>query len=344
MSHLDDLVGPRATAPPPPPPDVDDMEPAFIDEDAPDTEVVADLDEEDDAPMSESDDETDDAAAAAAGGGDAIVDDRDAAGDAIVPPSDDAIAVVSSHAKPVFAVAWSPTAPDVFATGGGDDLAKLHRLSAAADGVSATVSASVDLRGHADTISDLAFNHDGALLASGGLDGRAMIWNAATGAAVRTLEGPGGGLEWVRWHPKGNVLLAGSEDYTAWMWNADDGAAMQIFAGHSNTVLCGGFSPDGKTVVTGSHDGSLRVWAPRTGECKTQFFGHPYHDGPVTCVDFHPTTEGLMLTGSEDNTARLISGVSGKVLGTLVAHAETLECVGLRRVLYTGPHTTAWAW
>jgi ribosome assembly protein SQT1 len=109
-------------------------------------------------------------------------------------------------------------------------------------------------------------------------------------------------------------------------------------------VLCGGFSPDGKTVVTGSHDGSLRVWAPRTGECKTQFFGHPYHDGPVTCVDFHPTTEGLMLTGSEDNTARLISGVSGKVLGTLVAHAETLECVGLRRVLYTGPHTTAWAW
>ena len=36
-----------------------------------------------------------------------------------------------------------------------------------------------------------------------------------------------------------------------------------------------------------------------------------------------------MLTGSEDNTARLVSGVSGKVLGTLAAHAETLECVGL---------------
>ena len=35
------------------------------------------------------------------------------------------------------------------------------------------------------------------------------------------------------------------------------------------------------------------------------------------------------MTGSEDNTARLVSGVSGKVLGTLAAHAETLECVGL---------------
>jgi WD40 repeat protein len=57
--------------------------------------------------------------------------------------------------------------------------------------------------------------------------------------------------------------------------------------------------------------------------------GHPYHDGPVTCLDFHPSTEGLLLTGSEDNTARLVSGVSGKVLGTLAAHAETIECVGL---------------
>lgn len=33
--------------------------------------------------------------------------------------------------------------------------------------------------------------------------------------------------------------------------------------------------------------------------------------------------------GSEDNTARLVSGANGKVLGTLVAHTETLECVGL---------------
>lgn len=306
----------------------DDMhEPVFLGDEH--GEVVADLDEEDDAPMSDSDDDE-------PGAGAADMEDRDAAlGDEIEPPSDDAVAVVTAHAAPVFSCAWSPTDGAVFATGGGDDVAFLHRVSDAASAPRTSSAPPADvtsaaLRGHTDTVSSLSFNHDGSLLASGGLDGKALVWSVADPALPpRALEGPGGGLEWVRWHPKGNVLLAGSEDFTAWMWNAADGALMQVFAGHSNSVSCGGFSPDGKTVATGSFDGSLRLWAPRTGECSTLFMGHPYHDGPVTCLDFHPNTEGLLLTGSEDNTARLVSGVSGKVLGTLAAHAETIECVGL---------------
>ena len=306
--------------------DDDDMhEPVFLGDEH--GEVVADLDEEDDAPMSDSDDEDDLVKGAA------DMEDRDAAmGDEIEPPSDDSVAVVTKHTAPVFSCAWSPSSPNVFATGGGDDVAMLHVVSdastpkAGAPPVSVT---SVELKSHTDTVSSLAFNHDGSLLASGGLDGKACVWNVADGKCVQNMEGPGGGLEWVRWHPKGNVLLAGSEDFTAWMWNAGDGQLMQVFSGHSASVSCGGFAPDGKTVATGSFDGSCRLWAPRTGECVTLFMGHPYHDGPVTCLDFHPCTEGLIMTGSEDNTARLISGVSGKVLGSLIAHTETLECVGM---------------
>lgn len=48
------------------------------------------------------------------------------------------------------------------------------------------------------------------------------------GNLLHCLEGPGGGIEWMHWHPRGHVLLAGSEDFTAWLWNAADGSCMQV--------------------------------------------------------------------------------------------------------------------
>ncbi|KAF9604133.1 hypothetical protein IFM89_002808 [Coptis chinensis] len=97
------------------------------------------------------------------------------------------------------------------------------------------------------------------------------------GSLKCTLEGPGGGIELVRWHPRGYVVLAGSEDSTAWMWNGDKNVFLNMFSGHSNTVTCGDFTRDGKMVCTGSEDASLRIWNPRNGECVHVVRDHPYH-------------------------------------------------------------------
>ena len=42
------------------------------------------------------------------------------------------------------------------------------------------------------------------------------------------LEGPGGAIEWLHWHPKGDVILAGTDEFTVWLWNAQTGACMQV--------------------------------------------------------------------------------------------------------------------
>lgn len=293
----------------------EDRDEAFVDLSDPSYEEMADLDEDDEAPMSSDEDEVE----ADAGG-----EDRDAAASAtIVPEREDAEMVIDAHGAPVYCVAWSCDVSEAtVASGGGDDRGYLRRGAAGRF-----------LGGHAESVSACAFSADGGVLATGGLEGRVCVHDGKTGELLRSLEGPGGGIEWVAWHPRGRVVLAGSEDFTAWMWNGDDGALMQVFTGHSDRVSCGGFTPDGKHVVTGSYDGSLRVWQPRTGACEQTFRGHPFHDGPLTCIGFHPSVQGLMITGSEDNTARLVNSANGKVLAPLVAHTETIEAVGFCDVM-----------
>lgn len=126
----------------------------------------------------------------------------------------------------MYSVAWSPTAADVVATGGADDTAYIWRVGQEA--FEQTGGAVLELSGHSDTVSALAFSADGSTLASGGMDGQVKVWEAASGRCLQTLEGPGDAVEWVAWHPKGNVLLAGAADFTAWMWLPHTGACMQV--------------------------------------------------------------------------------------------------------------------
>lgn len=60
------------------------------------------------------------------------------------------------------------------------------------------------------------------------IKGIVKVWNTTDGQLVKSLEGPGGAVDWVKWHPKGDVVLAGSEDFTMWMWLAQTGNCMQV--------------------------------------------------------------------------------------------------------------------
>jgi WD40 repeat protein len=65
-------------------------------------------------------------------------------------------------------------------------------------------------------------------------------------------------------------------------------------------------------VVTGSMDCTLRVWDPRSGASTFTVQGHPYHEGPLTCLAVSPDG-AVVLTGSEDKTARVVLLVRGAI-------------------------------
>ncbi|WP_196218233.1 acyl-CoA dehydrogenase family protein [Streptomyces blattellae] len=115
------------------------------------------------------------------------------------------------------------------------------------------------------------------VLASGGDDGAAHVWNTHEGEIVRSVRGH---REWVlsvalTQLPSGAVLLAtGGKDGIARIWGAKTGAALRTVTGRGRAVNSVAWaSPPGREpwLVTGSDDATVRVWDANSGAAERVF-------------------------------------------------------------------------
>ena len=159
---------------------------------------------------------------------------------------------------------------------------------------------------------------------TGSMDGTVRVWRAADGTLLHVLEGCTADIEWLQFHPSGPVLVCGSADCSVWLWHAVSGQCMLVLSGHSSSVLCGCFSGDGKLVVTGDEAGCVCVWSPKTGALVHRH--DTAHDGPATAITAHPTRR-IAISGGLDGVCRVWSLDTGKALGALRGHSESIESV-----------------
>ncbi|KAI3936750.1 hypothetical protein MKW92_019197 [Papaver armeniacum] len=199
---------------------------------------------------------------------------------------DDSMHIFTGYTGELYKVACSPTDATLVATGGGDDKGFLWE------------------KGVGDWAQEL------------------QVWDMPLGSLKCTLDGPGGEIEWVRWHPRLHEVLAGSEDGTVLLWSDDRDVYLNMFFGHASSVTCG------KTICTGSDDASLRVWNPKTRESvHIVINGHPYHTEGLTClVISSDSSRGI--TGLKDGSVHIVNLITGKVIDSLLSHPDSVECIG----------------
>ena len=180
----------------------------------------------------------------------------------------------------------------------------------------------MDLDGHTDNVSSVAFSADGKILATGSWDDTIRLWNPDTGQHLTTFSGHGDNVNAIAFTPNGETLASGSSDDTIKLWNSE-GLVRATLYGHSGSVRTVAFSPDGEILASGSDDNTIRLWNPTTGQPIAALEGHA---ASVRSVAFSPDGTTLA-SGSWDGSVRLWDPTTKEYLKTFYGHSYGVNAV-----------------
>ena len=136
------------------------------------------------------------------------------------------------------------------------------------------------------------------LVASGGGDDLAYMWDPMTGNTVHKLEGHKESVCSIAFNFDGTLLATAALDGGIRVWNTTNGELVQALEGPEEDIHWISWHPKGNVILAGSADMLVWMWMATTGDCMQVFSGHS--DG-VTCGMFTPDGKAVV-TGSADGT------------------------------------------
>ena len=245
------------------------------------------------------------------------------------------LAVLKGHSASIFSAQFSPACPDDPI--GGKKIVTASRDSTAKIWDAATGNLLADLKGHTQSVYGAQFSPDGKKIVTYSTDQTAKIWDGSTGNLLADLIGHTGLLISAQYSPAcpddpigGKRIVTASHDGTAKIWDAATGNMLANLKGHTKMLRSAAFSPDGKKIVTAWQDGTAKIWSVRTpsedastGNLLADLKGHTDN---IWSAQFSPACPNdpiggkIIVTVSEDNTAKIWDAATGNLLADLKGH------------------------
>eukprot|EP00163_Fabomonas_tropica_P012322 TRINITY_DN23589_c0_g1_i1.p1 TRINITY_DN23589_c0_g1~~TRINITY_DN23589_c0_g1_i1.p1 ORF type:complete len:430 (-),score=74.79 TRINITY_DN23589_c0_g1_i1:93-1382(-) len=115
---------------------------------------------------------------------------------------------------------------------------------------------------------------DAALVATGGGDDLAYIWNSLTGDTLHKLGGHTDSVVSIAFNHNGEFVATGSMDGTVKLWNTETGAEVETLSGPGDAIEWLKWHPKGNVLVAGSADTTMWMWNVPGANCMNVFAGH----------------------------------------------------------------------
>ena len=157
--------------------------------------------------------------------------------------------------------------------------------------------------GHESAVQAVAYAPRTELLASGGADKTAKLWNLDTLDLARTYKAQKDFVTALAFSADGKTLASASLDGTIRLYPTSSGRHNRTLTGHHSRVGALAFSPVSQLLASGSEDGTVRIWDTRHGRTQRTLTGL---GGPVQTLAFLPDGSKLATAG-DDGVIRLWS-------------------------------------
>ena len=183
---------------------------------------------------------------------------------------------------------------------------------------------------HTSSIYTVAWSPDGTRIASGGKDGKVLVWDVQTGFVYLTFAQHTKAVNAVAWSPDGTQIASGSSDTLVHVWEASSGTIKHTYKGHQSFVgtLC--WSPDGTKIASGSGDPyqnldhTVHVWNVLNGHLL--FPPYQGHSAQIKQVAWSPDGRTIA-SASVDKTVQVWSASDGTPIFTYLGHTNEVWAV-----------------
>ncbi|RUT04257.1 hypothetical protein DSM106972_044850 [Dulcicalothrix desertica PCC 7102] len=176
------------------------------------------------------------------------------------------------------------------------------------------------LQAHTNWVYNIAFSPNGKIIASAGLDGKAILWNLEDGS--RKILNHQDKVFSISFCTNGNMFATASADKTVKVWNIDGSLRKKL--NHKDAVLKVSFSPDCKTLVTASGKQAL-IWNLNSQTKKTIWADNDV----VSSVSFS-ATDKIIAVSTSDNKVKLLD-LDGNQIQTLNGHTDKIHHISFSK-------------